>query len=96
MKCCNSLRNAETQHLMHKVQRVVIVVEVGVVKIYVAAVERQDETHFTTKIDGFQLFRVFHPLLNANNVPFLQVIFESHPVYDQTQGYGAAFVLLYR
>jgi hypothetical protein len=37
-------------------------VELGAVKIYVAAVEalrnkeRQDETHFTTKIDGFLSF----------------------------------------
>jgi len=35
----------------------------------------------------------FHPLLNAN-VLFLQVIFESHPVYDETRGSGAMFVLL--
>ncbi len=57
-------------------------------KIYVAAVEalrkkeRQDETQFTTKIGGF---RSGIAPLNAN-VLFLQVMFESHPVYDQTQG----------
>ncbi len=68
-------------------------------KIYVWAVEalrekeRQDETQFTTKIDSF--FLSFHPPLNAN-IPFLQVFFESHPVYDQTQGSGAVFFLLYR
>ncbi len=39
-----------------------VVVQVGAVKIYVAAVEalrkkeRQDETQFTTKIDGFSEF----------------------------------------
>jgi hypothetical protein len=26
---------------------------------------------------------------------FFAGFFESHPVYDQTQGYGAVFVLLY-
>jgi len=47
----------KTQHLMHKVLRLTIVVaQVGAVKIYVAAVEalrikeRQDETQFITKI----------------------------------------------
>ncbi len=66
-------------------------------KIYVAAVEalrkkeRQHETQFTTKIDGF--FE-FHPPLNAN-VLFLHVFFyKSHPVYDQTQGSRAVFFLL--
>jgi hypothetical protein len=54
------------------------------VQIYIAAVkalrkkERQDETQFTTRIDG----------------TFSQVLFESHPVYDQTQGSGALFFLL--
>jgi hypothetical protein len=46
--------------LMHKVQKYYssLVVQVGTVKIYVAATEalwkkeRQDETQFTTKIDG--------------------------------------------
>jgi hypothetical protein len=62
-------------------------------KIYVAAVEalrkkeRQDETQFTTKIDGFLSFI---PPLNAN-VLFCRFCFESHPMYDQTQGSGAVF-----
>jgi len=59
MKCCNSLH----WHSAFNAQgsRVVIVV------VYVAAVEalrkkeRQDETQYTTKIDG-----EFHPQLNAN------------------------------
>ncbi len=46
--------------------------------------ERQDETRFTTKIDGFLSFI---PLLNAN-VLFCRFFFESRPVYDQTQGSG--------
>jgi len=67
------------------------------VKIYVAAVEvvrkkeRQDETQFTTKTDSF-LSSI--PPLNAN-VLFCRFFFSSHPVYDQTQGSGAVFVLLY-
>jgi hypothetical protein len=41
---------------------IIVVVQVGAVKIYVAAVdalkkdERQDETQFTTKLDGFLSF----------------------------------------
>ncbi len=55
-------------------------------KIYAAAVEalrkkeREDETQFTAKINGFSQF---HPLLNAN-VGFFCRCF--HPVYDKTQG----------
>jgi hypothetical protein len=37
----------------------------------------------------------FHPALNVN-VLFCTVFLESHPVYDQTQGSGAVFFLLYR
>jgi hypothetical protein len=60
------------------------------VKIYVAAVEalrkkeRQDETQFTTKIDGFLSFS-----------PYVFFCIESGPVDDQTQGSGAAFSLLH-
>jgi hypothetical protein len=42
---------------------IIVVVQLGAVKIYVAAVEealrrkeRQDETQFTTKVDGFLSF----------------------------------------
>ncbi len=61
-------------------------------KIYVAAVEalrtkeRQDETQCTTKIDGF----LVSPRMHAN-VLLCRFFFESHPVYDQTQGSGALF-----
>jgi len=43
---------------------IIVVVQLGAVKIYVAAVgalwkkERQDETQFATKIDGFLSFTV--------------------------------------
>jgi hypothetical protein len=53
--------------------------------------ERQGETQFTTKIDSFLSFI---PPLNAN-VLILPVFFKTHPVYDQTQGYGAVLFLLY-
>ncbi len=52
MKCWNSAFNAQCSRV------IVVVVQVGAVKIYVAAVEtlrkkeRQDETQFTTKIGG--------------------------------------------
>jgi hypothetical protein len=56
MKCCNSAFNAQGWRL------IIAVVQLGAVKIYVAAVEalrrkeKQDETQFTTKIDGFLSF----------------------------------------
>jgi hypothetical protein len=56
MKCCNSTLNAQGSRL------IIVVVQLGVVKIYVAAAEalmkkeRQDETQFTTKVDGFLSF----------------------------------------
>jgi hypothetical protein len=52
MKCWNSAFNAYGSKV------VIVVVQVGVVQIYVAAVqalrkkETHDETQFTTKIDG--------------------------------------------
>jgi hypothetical protein len=55
---------------MHEISILItVVVQLGAVKIYVAALEalrkkeRQDETQFTTKIDGVS---EFHPQLNAN------------------------------
>jgi hypothetical protein len=56
MKCCNSASNAQGSRL------IIVVVQFGAVKIYVATVEalrkkeRQDETQFPTKIDGFVSF----------------------------------------
>jgi hypothetical protein len=53
MKCWNSTFNAQGSKL------IIVVVQVKVMKIYVVAMEllmkkeRQDETQFTTKIDGF-------------------------------------------
>ncbi len=51
-KCWNSAFNAQGWRL------IIVVVQVKAVKIYVAVEalmkkERQDETQFTTKIDGF-------------------------------------------
>jgi hypothetical protein len=60
MKCWNSAFRAQGSRL------IIVVVQAGAVKIYVVAVEalgrkeRQDETQFTTKIDGG--FSEFHPL----------------------------------
>jgi hypothetical protein len=56
MKCCNSAFNAQGSSL------IIVVIQVRAVKIYVATEEalrkkeRQDETQFTTKIDGFLSF----------------------------------------
>jgi len=55
-KCWNSASNAQGLRL------IIVVVQVRVMKIYVASVEvlrkkeRHDETQFTTKIDGFLSF----------------------------------------
>jgi len=68
------------------------------VKIYVAAVEalrkkeRQDETEFTTQIDGF--LSLIPPPLNAH-VLFCSFFLKFHPIYDQTQGYGALRITLF-
>jgi hypothetical protein len=56
MKCWYSAFNAQGSRL------IIVVVQLGAVKMYVAAVgalrkkERQDETQFTNKIDGFLSF----------------------------------------
>jgi hypothetical protein len=53
MKCWYSAFNAQGSRV------IIVVVQLGAVKIYVATVgalwkkERQDETQFATKIDGF-------------------------------------------
>ncbi len=66
--------------------------------MYVAAVEAlrkkesQDETQFTTTIDCFLLS--FIPPFNAN-VLFRRFFFLNLAMYDQTQGSGAVFLLLY-
>jgi hypothetical protein len=76
---------------------IIVVVQLGALKIYVAAVEtaqekeRHDETQFTTKIDGFPSFIPCWMLMYF----FAGFFFESHPVYDQTQGSGAVFFLLH-
>jgi hypothetical protein len=63
-------------------------------KIYVAVMEalrqneRQGETQFTIKIDGFLNFPL--PPLNVNEF-VLHVFFESHLVYDQTQCFDAIY-----
>jgi hypothetical protein len=72
MKCLYSALNAQGSRL------IIIIVQLGAVKIYVAAVEalrkkeRQDETQFIAKIDGFLSF--IPTPLNANAL-FLQVFF---------------------
>jgi hypothetical protein len=84
MKCWYSAFCAQRSRL------IIVVVQLGAVKIYVAAVEagpRKDSLTLT--------FSEFHPPLNAN-VLVCMFFFESHPVYDQTQGSGAVFLSLYR
>ncbi len=91
MKSSNSAFNAQDS-------RVTIVAQLRTEKMYVAAVEaimkkeRGDETQFITQKNPW--FSQFHLLLNAN-VHFCRVFFSSHPVYDQTQGSGAVFSILY-
>jgi hypothetical protein len=66
----------------------VVALQVGAVKIYAATVEtlgkmeRQGETQFTTKSKA-------PPPLNANGL-----FFESHLIYDQTQGFSVVFLIL--
>jgi len=66
-------------------------------KIYVVAEEalgkngRQSETQFITEIDGFFELPPLFPLECWCFFLFVQVSFESHPVYDQTQCFDAIF-----
>jgi len=84
MKWWNSVFNAQGSRL------IIVIVQLRAVKIYVVAMEglrkkeTQDETKFTTKIDGFMSFIP----------PWMPGFFESHPAYDQIQGFGAVFFLL--
>ncbi len=77
---------------------VIVVVELGAVKKYVATMEalrkkeRQDETQFTTKIDGFLSSIPPWMLLYFFGGFF---ILKSHLVYDQSQGSGAVFLVLH-
>ncbi len=70
---------------------IIVVVQLGAVKIYVAAVEalrkkeRQDETQFTTKITQETMLMYF----------FCRFFFESHPVYDQLRVLGTVFSWLH-
>jgi hypothetical protein len=83
MKRPNSAFNAQGLGL------IIVGVQGGAANIYVATVEalrkkeRQDETEFTTKFDGF--FLVVSPSLNAN--VFFAGFLKSQPVYEQTQGW---------
>jgi len=96
MKCWNSVFNTQGSRI------IISVLRAGAVKIYVrlAAVEvlrkkeRLDETQFTTKMDGFLTF-IPRPI--ECKCTYLQVFFSKkiHLVYDQTQGSGAVFFLLY-
>jgi hypothetical protein len=92
-KCWISAFNAQGS-------RGIIVLQVGAVKTYVAAVEalrkkeRQDETQEPSKLMVFWVSPPQSPL--ECYVLFWQVFKKSHPViYDQTQGTGAVFSWLY-
>jgi len=63
-------------------------IHVGVVEAF-RKKERQDEIHFTTKIDGFLSFIPCWMLM------YFFVLKKFHPMYDQTHGFGAIFSLLY-
>jgi hypothetical protein len=91
MKCCNLASKAQG------LEGIIIVVHVGVVKIFVATLgalrKMRDrmKTQFTTKIDGF--LNCPSPL----SPPPLNAYFLSRfSLYDQTQCSGAMFSLLYR
>jgi hypothetical protein len=91
MKCWNSAFNARGSRL------IIVVVQLEAVKLYVAAVEalgkkeRQDETQFATKIDGFPSFIPPWMLIYF----FAGFFLKSHPMNDRTQGCDVVFFLLY-
>jgi hypothetical protein len=91
MKCWYSASNAQGSSL------IIVVVQLGAVKIYVAAVEtlrkkeRQDETQFTTKIDGFLSFIPCWTLMYL----FAGFCWNLTLCMTKTQGSRAVFFLLY-
>jgi hypothetical protein len=87
MKCWNSAFNAQGSRL------IIVVVQLGAVKIYVAssssggAQEKGKTGSNSVYHQNWWFSSEFSPLVELNaNVPssFLQVCFESRPVYDQT------------
>jgi hypothetical protein len=90
MKCWNSAFNTQNSRV------IIIVVQVGSVKIYEqkwrrsGKKERQDETRFTTKNDGVLSFTSSKCLCT-----FCQVLRKFHPMYDETECSGAVFSLVY-
>jgi hypothetical protein len=84
MKCWNSAFNARGWRL------IIVVVQLGAMKIYVTAVEAAQEkgkTGWNSVYYQNWWFSDFHPPLNANE-RFCGFFFEFHLVYDQTQGSG--------
>jgi hypothetical protein len=83
-------------HLMHKVRTIMIVVQVGAVKIYVSPVGGAQENGKTG----------WDSVLWVSNPPpppsfmlmyfFCKFILKSHSMFDETQGSGAVFSSLYR
>jgi hypothetical protein len=70
-----------------------VAVHVGAAKIYVAAaVEEKNKIEGETQ-ESIN-FLSFTPRLNVD-VLLCGYVYESHPMYDQTQGTGAVFSLLY-
>jgi hypothetical protein len=78
MKCWVSAFNAQGSKV------IIVVLQVRAVKIYVVAVvkalrkkENQDETQFTTKIDGFLSFNIFLSTFLWHNVLLMMMIISS-------------------
>jgi len=92
MKCWNSAFNAEGSKL------IIVAVLVAAVEIYVTAVEagaqEKGKTGWNSVYNKNWWFSEFYPLLNANGL-FGRLKKKSHPIYDQTLGFGAVFRLLY-
>ncbi len=83
MKCWYLAFNAQGSRL------IILNLQLGAVEA-LRKKERQNETQFTTKNDGFLSFIPPWMLIYS-----FACYFESHPVYDQIQGSGAVFFLFY-
>jgi hypothetical protein len=87
MKCRNSAFNVQGSRVI-----IIAAVQVGAVKIYMQHhCRRSGKRKDKMKLN---LLSPTPPLLNANVLIF-RVFEKSHPVYDQTQGSGSVFSLLY-
>jgi len=82
---------------------IIVVLQIGAVRIYVTVVEALRKTKNRMKLSltqNLMVFEVSHhpsprPPRPLNGSVLFAGVFKTHPVYDQTQGSSAVFFSLY-